>query len=169
MKIQNAPNPTPPRNLPPTPPAAPEPATPPAGDKVELNTRPEKSFLHKVGVSLIPAVQAAALGAFASASANPVYGGIAGGVGGMMAGYNLGAGGGKLAAFGLAKSGAKAGGGSAIVGGIGALAIGFGAPVVGTLAGAVGGAILPQLASPVVAASILGGATFVGHFMRESA
>jgi hypothetical protein len=134
-----------------------------------LNTRPEKSFLQKVGVSLIPAVQAAALGAFAAASANPLYAGVAGGVGGIIAGYNLGAGGGKLTALALAKSGAQAGGGGALVGGIGALLVGFGAPVVGTLAGAIGGGILPQLASPVMAASILGGATFVGRFMSESA
>lgn len=169
MRIQTAPNPTPPRNLPPAPvpdKPAEQPPTPPPQDQVDL--KPKATLGQKVVRSLVPALQAAALGGI-SAAVNPAVGTLVGGIGGLMTGYHLGAGGGKYVAFKLAEGGAKAGGGGAILGGIGALTVGFGAPIFGTLAGGLGGAVLPHVATPLVAASILGGATFVGRFLGESA
>lgn len=174
MRIQTSPPPVPQRNLPPAapnPPSDPQPPVDPQAnaDKVELNAKPApKSFGQKLAASLLPAAQNAALGAVAC-MVHPGIGTLLGGVSGLSAGYNLGAGAGKYLGFKLAERGAEKGQGAEVVGGIGALGLMFAGPVIGTLTGGLGGAVLPHVATPVVTAAVLGGATFVGRFLRESA
>jgi hypothetical protein len=171
MKIQTAPQPTPPRNKPSQPELPPEvPAGPqPPADQVQLGeSRPEKSTLQKAGSALVPALQSAVLAGVACAI-HPAAGTLVGGIGGLMTGYHLGAGGGKFLAMRFAEGGGKAGGGAAIVGGMAALGTMFAGPVLGTVFGGLGGAVMPHVATPVVAAAVMGGATFVGKFLGESA
>lgn len=174
MRVQTSPPPAPKRNLPapgsnpptdPQPPSAPQPEP----DQVQIHSKPApKSFGAKLTASLLPAAQNAAFGAVACL-VHPALGTVIGGLGGLSAGYSLGSGAGKYLGLKLAESGARKGHGSEVAGGIGALGLMFAGPVTGTLVGGLGGAVLPHVATPVAAAAILGGATFVGRFLKESA
>lgn len=169
MRIQTAPQPTPPRNIAPPQPERPNDPKPPA-DQVEVGShRPEKSTLQKVGAALVPALQSAVL-AGVSCAIHPAAGTLVGGIGGLMTGFHLGAGTGMFLAMRFAEGGAKSGhGAGALVGGMAALGVGFGAPVIGTAFGGLTGAVLPHVATPVVAAAVMGGATFVGKLLGENA